>query len=264
VRASRAAPATPSAGSGPLRIGTAGWSIPRAESATFPGAGQHLERYARVLNCAEINSSFYRPHHRETYQRWREMSPPDFRFAVKLPRSITHEGRLRRAHRALREFLAQCSGLGDRLGPLLVQLPPSLVFEARPVRNFFRQLADLSPNPAVCEPRHASWFMPSAERVLAGLQVGRVAADPARWIDAARPGGWLGERGDGAGAVLYHRWHGSPRIYWSRYSSEWLAERVLALKSWPPSAQCWCILDNTAGGGALANALELEALAHRP
>ena len=64
-----------------IRIGTAGWSIPRASAARFPGPGTHLERYARVLNCAEINSSFYRPHAAATYAKWRDSTPPDFRFA---------------------------------------------------------------------------------------------------------------------------------------------------------------------------------------
>lgn len=244
----------------PLRIGTAAWSIPRAVAASFPGEGTHLARYARVLNCAEINSSFYRHHRPEVYARWAAQTPPGFRFAVKLPRQVTHVQRLRAARAPLKRFLDEAAGLGDRLGVLLVQLPPSQPFEARPVRTFFGVLAELFDGPVVCEPRHASWFAPAADRLLVKWGVGRVAADPARLPLAAVPGGWLGPAGDGAGAVLYHRWHGSPRIYYSAYTAPWLQARAAELQAWPRGAQRWCIFDNTASGAAAADALRLQAL----
>ena len=106
------------------------------------------------------------------------MTPPHFRFAVKLPRAITHDARLRAARKPLREFLGQASGLGDRLGVLLVQLPPSLAWDARVARGFFGLLRESWDGPAACEPRHASWFEPAADRALARLRVSRVAADP--------------------------------------------------------------------------------------
>lgn len=240
-----------------MHIGTAGWSIPGEVAHAFAGAGQHLQRYARVLNGVEINSSFYRSHRTEVYQRWAAQTPPDFRFAVKLPRSITHDARLRRARAPLQQFLAEAAGLGDRWAVLLVQLPPSFAFDARVVRTFFGLLREEHAGAVVCEPRHASWFTPAADRTLAALQVSRAAADPARWPEAAVPGGWLGPDGDGGGAVLYHRWHGSPRMYWSRYEKPWLDARARELAAWPAEADRWCIFDNTAGGGALPNALAL-------
>lgn len=242
-----------------MHIGTAGWSIPRDAQAALAGEGSHLNRYAGVLTCAEINTSFYRSHREQVYRRWAEQTPDGFRFSVKLPRAITHDARLRRSREPLRRFLAEVAGLGPKLGPLLVQLPPSHVFEARPVRTFFQLLAEMHAGAVVCEPRHASWFSPAADRALAALRVGRAAADPARWPQAARPGGWLGPAGDGRGAVLYHRWHGTPRMYWSHYSPSWIQERAAALRQWPAAADCWCIFDNTAGGGAIPNALELRA-----
>lgn len=241
------------------RIGTAGWSIPRALAQDFPGEGSHLARYARVLQCAEINTSFYRSHRPEVYARWAAQTPPGFRFAVKLPRTITHDLRLRAARAPLTRFLAEVVGLGERLGVLLVQLPPSLPFEARPVRTFFGLLATLFDGAVVCEPRHATWFAPAADRLLVQLRIGRVAADPARWPAAAVPGGWLGPAGDGAGAVLYHRWHGSPRMYYSAYGDDWLQSRAAALQRWPAAAEPWCIFDNTASGAAASDALRLRA-----
>ena len=120
-----------------IYIGTAGWSIPRSSAVQFPSEGTHLHRYAQILHCAEINSSFYRPHAASTYAKWAASVGSDFRFAVKVPKRITHEQRLRRSRAAFEQFLAETSGLGDRRGPLLVQLPPSFAFEARPVAAFF-------------------------------------------------------------------------------------------------------------------------------
>lgn len=241
------------------RIGTAGWSVPSAMAEHFPGDGSHLSRYARVLNCAEINTSFYRSHRPEVYARWAVQTPAGFRFAVKVPRTITHYQRLRASRDPLTRFLAEVSGLGDRLGVLLVQLPPSLMFEPRPVRTFFDLLASLFGGAVVCEPRHATWFEPAADRLLVKLRVGRVAADPARCPAAAVPGGWLGPAGDGVGALLYHRWHGSPRTYYSAYSDDWLHARASELRRWPEAADCWCIFDNTASGAAVSDALRLRA-----
>lgn len=243
-----------------MYIGTAAWSIPRDVAAAFPGDGQHLERYARRLSCAEINSSFYRPHRVETYARWAGLTPAHFRFAVKLPRAITHGARLRAAREPLHAFLAQTAGLGDKLGVLLVQLPPSLAYEARVARTFFTLLRESWDGPVACEPRHPGWFEPSADRALAALRISRVAADPAHAAGAARPGGWLGPAGDGAGALQYYRWHGSPRTYWSRYDEGWLAQQAARLADWPASALRWVIFDNTAAGAATANALALQSL----
>ena len=242
------------------RTGTAGWSIARQDALNFPGEGSHLQRYAQVMTCAEINTSFYRSHRFEIYQRWAEQTPMDFRFSVKLPRTVTHDGRLRRARVPLQRFLAEVAGLGNRLGVLLVQLPPSLACEPRPVRNFFRLLHEETPHAAVVvEARHASWFTASADRLLAAEHVARAAADPALCAAATRPGGWLG---DGSGrAVRYYRWHGSPRMYWSAYSQQWLAERAAAIvAAADDQAETWCIFDNTAGGQALSNARTLQDL----
>jgi len=73
------------------RVGTAGWSIPRASAERAPGDGTHLQRYARVLACSEINSSFHRSHRAAVYAKWAASTPSGFRFSVKLPRAITHD-----------------------------------------------------------------------------------------------------------------------------------------------------------------------------
>src|SRR6187402_3325785 len=106
-----------------VRIGTAGWSIPRAAASRFESAGTHLRRYSRLFRCAEINSSFHRPHTAATYAKWRDSTPPDFRFAVKMPRTITHERKLQEAREPFVVFLGETDGLADKRGPILVQLP---------------------------------------------------------------------------------------------------------------------------------------------
>src|SRR5882757_9365764 len=108
----------------PFRIGTAEWNVPSLYLDQVPPGGSHLERYARSLNAVEINSSFYRPHRRTTYRRWARSVPDDFRFAVKVPKAITHEASLADCHALLDRFVDEVTGLGDKLGVLLVQLPP--------------------------------------------------------------------------------------------------------------------------------------------
>src|SRR4051812_37700427 len=106
-------------------IGTAGWTIPRPVAERFPAEGSSLERYAHVLSGSEINSTFKHEHRTSTYARWAATTPPGFRFAVKLPHGITHARRLVGSVDLLERFLGDIAALGDRLGPLLVQLPAS-------------------------------------------------------------------------------------------------------------------------------------------
>ncbi len=231
-------------------IGTAGWSLPRAEQPRFPGDGAHLERYARVLRGAEINASFYRALRPALYEKWAASVPHDFRFAVKMPKSVTHERRLLDCEQPLAAFLDEIAALGEKLGPLLVQLPPSLAYDASLAGAFFAVLRALHDGPVALEPRNASWFTDDAAELLAEYAIARVAADPARVPEAAVPGGWRD--------LAYFRLHGSPRVYWSRYDAAWmdaLARQVADAAR--EAAEVWCIFDNTASGSALPNALEL-------
>jgi uncharacterized protein YecE (DUF72 family) len=236
-----------------MRIGTAGWSIPKEQAALFPPAGSHLERYGAVLNAVEINSSFYRPHRKATYERWSAAVPDDFRFAVKIPKAITHERRLKDAGDLLDRFLSEAGGLGPKLGPLLVQLPPSLDFKDDVSEGFLRELRGRVGGGIVCEPRHPTWFTPDVENLLDDLRIARVAADPARVPGAGEPGGWRG--------LSYYRLHGSPRIYYSPYSPEALsgvADRLL--RDAAAGAETWCIFDNTAAFAATGDALTTRSL----
>jgi uncharacterized protein YecE (DUF72 family) len=243
-----------------IRIGTAGWSISAAQAEALPGEGTHLERYARRMNCVEINSSFYRSHRVQTYARWADSTPDDFRFAVKLPKRITHESRLEGVDELLAAFIAEAGGLGTKWAVALVQLPPTLAFDNKVAGRFFGQLGRAFDGAVVCEPRHLSWFTPQAGQLLQQCEVARAAVDPSKWPQASEPGGWTGPATAQRPAVFYHRWHGSPRVYWSTYETAWLRERAQELAQLPAHADRWCIFDNTAAGAALPNALQLETL----
>jgi uncharacterized protein YecE (DUF72 family) len=229
-----------------IRIGTAGWSLSKGIGESFPGEGSHLERYASRFNAVEINSSFYRSHRPATYARWAASVPATFRFAVKLPRAITHERRLVDCADLLARFAEEISNLGEKRGPVLIQLPPSFAFDAG-LATFFARARAVLGGAIVCEPRHSSWFTPAGEALLAAHRIARVAADPAPAPEAAHSGGWPGLR--------YTRLHGSPRIYWSSYDETAIARRAMAACGSP--VESWTIYDNTAAGAALPNALDM-------
>ncbi len=232
-----------------IRIGTAGWTLPRQSAEAFPADGSHLARYAAVLPSAEINSSFYRAHRRATYERWASSVPAAFRFAVKLPRAITHDQRLVACDVLLDVFMDEARGLGDRLGPWLVQLPPSLVFHADSAFAFLDELRQRTDGDIVCEPRHESWFRRDADAMLREHRVARAAADPACVPAATQPGGWAG--------LAYYRLHGSPRMYYSQYAAEYLATLARRLRGHSSAGvPAWCIFDNTTLGAATGDALE--------
>jgi uncharacterized protein YecE (DUF72 family) len=234
-----------------MRIGTAGWTIPRQCADAFPAGGSHLQRYAQRFAGVEINSSFNKSHKPDTYARWARSVPPGFRFAVKLPREITHTRKLVDAEEPLGRFLSEIALLGDALGPVLVQLPPSLAYYQPEVAcAFFQAMRMRFAGGIVFEPRHPSWFTDDVDAMLTGFRVARVAADPAPVPEAAEPGGWSG--------IVYHRLHGSPRIYYSDYSEEFLdAIAARMRRATDSTAENWCILDNTASGAACGDALYL-------
>ena len=232
-----------------IRIGTAGWSFPRTVEG-FPADGTGLERYAAVFDCVEINSSFYRPHQRKTYERWAASTPSDFRFAVKVPRTITHERRLDGVAEPLTRFVDECGGLGDKLGSLLIQLPPSLKFDAGLVERFLSGWRRTTPAQSVLEPRHASWFTPDAGVMLNAFEIARVAADPAAVPAAAEPGGWPD--------LTYRRLHGSPTMYQTSYDDGRL--EPLARQMARETTETWVIFDNTQFAAATTDALKLMAL----
>jgi uncharacterized protein YecE (DUF72 family) len=230
------------------RIGTAGWAVPSVATDTPGKQGSQLQRYSAYFSCAEINTSFYRPHRAETYARWAASVPRGFRFTVKAPRAITHEAKLRDSCPPLKMFFEQLRGFGPALGSILVQLPPSLKFDPTRAEIFLNDFRKLFAGEAVLEPRHLTWFNSNADELLWRYHVGRVAADPAPSPIGAIPGGWAGLR--------YWRLHRSPQMCFTPYGEYRLRPLVDLL-----SPNDWCIFDNTASGAAMTDALLLQRLA---
>jgi|SRR5665213_562938 len=238
-------------------IGTAGWTVRRAHQSLFAPGASHLARYSALLNAVEINSSFYRPHRPATYAKWASIVPSEFHFAVKMPRAITHYGRLSDVEELLEGFLGECAALGASLGPILIQLPPSLRFDAHNSGIFFKMLRARFGGAVALEPRHESWFASGAEKLLVKFEIARVAADPipskVANVAASLPGGWRG--------LVYYRLHGSPKIYYSNYEIDRLRTLAGDLRERAKAGRIvWCIFDNTALGHATQNALDLKAM----
>jgi uncharacterized protein YecE (DUF72 family) len=232
-----------------ISIGTAGWSIPRQEAEHFPSDGSALQRYAARFPVAEINSSFHRSHRLTTWERWRESVPANFRFSVKVPKTITHERKLVDCTAEVKTFLGEAGCLREKLAVLLVQLPPKLSFDKRIAAEFFADIRARSPAEIACEPRHASWFAAEVDSLLDELHVARVAADPAICAEAARPGGRR--------HLSYWRLHGSPVIYRSSYRDR-IAQYAEALRAEGDAGRdVWCIFDNTASSAGAGDALAL-------
>lgn len=232
-----------------VRIGTAGWALPKALRDQQSAGLSVLEQYAAKFDSVEINSSFYKPHRRSTYERWRTSVPAPFRFSVKLPRTITHELGLLRCQSETLAFMDSARGLDDKLAVLLVQLPPSRTFDPRIADAFFGSLRQETSAHIVCEARNPGWFGSAATLVFEQHRVTRVAADPVppgcEFVSPAKS------------CFAYLRLHGSPRMYYSVYLIDQL-QRVAAAAS--TATEAWCIFDNTAAGAAWADAATLRRL----
>jgi uncharacterized protein YecE (DUF72 family) len=235
-----------------IRIGTSGWSIPKHQAEEFPSSGSTLERYASRFSVVEITSSFYKPHRASTYARWAESVPDGFRFSAKLPREITHNRKLANVSELLVPFLHDVQNLGNKLGAVLVQLPPGLRYDATISADFFALLRGLFDGRVACEPRHSTWFTDDVDQMLSAFKVARVAADPPPVPLAAVPGGWS--------SFVYRRWHGSPTVYVSSYEPEDLAILACNISDDGPNVgDSWCFFDNTMFGEATRNAFSLTA-----
>jgi uncharacterized protein YecE (DUF72 family) len=230
-------------------VGIAGWAIRKEHGPLFAAEGTHLQRYASRFDAVEINSSFYNAHKRETYERWAVSVPEQFRFAVKMPKWLTHERCLEDSGEDLTRFIREIAGLGRKLACVLVQLPPGLPYDPRAVEGFFTALRARYRGSIVCEPRHPTWFTGAADRRLEAHGVGRVAADPVCGEGGGEPGA--------SSRIAYFRLHGSPVMYHSSYSDEYL-DRLAARMRGLADRSVWCVFDNTARGAATVNAIDLR------
>jgi len=242
-----------------IRIGLAGWSeAVSRHRAYFPRIGQvapeasALAKYATSFDFVEVNASFYRQFCPATYEKWASEVPAGFCFSVKMQRCITHHTRLKNTG-LLGPFFDSIAGLGDKLGVILIQLPPSLSFDEAIAASFFRALRERYDGAAVCEPRHSSWANLLASGLLAAHRIGLVRTeipDPPC------------EEGAGA-APIYLRLHGTPRRYYSAYSDEQLG-RVAGYLGLNPHRARFVVFDNTASNAGVRNGSVLLELIGAP
>ncbi len=231
-----------------VRIGTAGWTVPTHLTSRFEKNGSHLERYSQTFNSVEINSSFYRHHKPETYKRWAESVPEDFRFSVKLNQIFTHDQRLHADESELTRTLEGIRELNEKWGALLIQLPPSLQYVPEIADVFFAQVRQSYSGPIVFEPRHRSWA--TSAKLLNRFEISKVKADPEP-VPMTDPK-WHSK------SISYYRLHGSPDLYRSSYSYATLRNLSLQMQNQLDSIhEIWCIFDNTALSHATTNALDL-------
>lgn len=149
-------------------LGTIGFTYPEWKGGFYPSglpAAQSLSFYSRVFNAVEINTTFYGSPSPAQVRRWAAAVPEHFHFCLKAPRAVTHELRLQNAEGEMLRFLDSLSGLGDKLGAVLIQLPPGFRAAERPALEKFLASLPQGPRFAV-EFRHASWHVPATADLL--------------------------------------------------------------------------------------------------
>ena len=236
-------------------IGTSGWHYPHWRGAFYPqrlATREWLSYYARRFATVELNASFYRQPRTSTWELWRATAPDGFRFAVKASRFLTHIRRLAEPKEPLDRFLAGARLLGDRLGPVLYQLPPG--FHRTP-ENVGRLEAFLPLLPGdvlhAVEFRHASWFVDETADLLRRHGVAFCSFD---MVGLECP--LLA-----TAAFAYVRFHGSDAPYAGNYTEEMLEAWAARLRALARDVdEVYAYFNNDALGCAIANARTLSKM----
>ena len=196
-------------------IGTSGWHYDDWRNRFYPEKlpkAKWLEFYARHFSTVELNNSFYRLPSETAFANWRDSSPANFTFAVKVSRFITHIKRLKNSEEAVENFIQRARILGEKLGPLLYQLPPNMHRNDETLDSFLSSLPEEMKH--VIEFRHQSWLDGNVFEMLRKHNAGLCVFD---MPDLRCP---LKATADFA----YIRFHGSSSLYSSCYSDEELAD----------------------------------------
>jgi len=226
-----------------ILIGTAGWSIPKQ----FAQEGEaHLHTYSELLNCCEINSTFYKNPLARTLTKWKTITAEDFSFSLKLHQSFTHFSELKPSASELKKTLNLYKQLGEKLGCLLLQFPPKMSFDTKKMERFYAILRQSLTIPIVIEPRNTTWKTADSLSLMRDYSISKVIADPEKC-----PGKSYNFSG-----VKYYRLHGAPVIYRSSYTEKFLRE--LSSEVLKSRKDCWIIFDNTASGAGFKNAWSLN------
>ncbi|WP_036548115.1 DUF72 domain-containing protein [Nocardia seriolae] len=236
------------------RIGTSGWQYPDWRGVLYPeGVAQRrwLELYARSFATVELNAAFYRPLPRSVFEGWRDRLPANFVMAVKASRTLTHYRRLRDPRDPVERMIDAARGLGDRLGPIRLQLPPTLAAAPELLAAALTLIpADVR---VAVEPRHESWWTDPVRSVLADHNAALCWAD--RLGTPVTP---LWRTADWA----YVRFHEGAGESPPRYSESVLAEWVRRIdRIWEPDRDVYVYFNNDSGGAAVRDAIRFAELA---
>lgn len=226
-----------------IYVGTAGWTVPKIATDSFPSEGTHLDKYAQVLNAVEINSSFYRDHQAKTYKKWAEATPENFKFSVKLNKRFTHSKDFAFDEVDLQQCLLGINGLEKKWGVLLLQFSAGKKFNSSRARILYKTIRSIYKGSIVLEARNLTWMSEDSLELMKKYKISKVTADPEKCP------------GDLPGPIKYYRLHGSPDIYKSDYSSDYLNDLFLEMSS--HTGDVWCIFDNTQYGHATNNAVTI-------
>ena len=208
-----------------------------------------LDYYTRHFRSVEINSSFYRLPEKKTLQHWYESTPRDFLFTAKASRYITHMKKLREPEKTVPVFLDRISILGDKLGPILFQLPPHWHFNAERLRTFLDSLS--SEFRYAFEFRDRSWLNPQAYELLTRHDVSFCIYELEGFITPD----------ESTSDYIYVRLHGPGDAYQGSYRYKALSARAETFTDWVHQGKnVWCYFDNDQYGYAAINADQLQKI----
>ena len=180
-------------------IGAMGWSYKQWHGKLYPQElklSEYLQEYSKHFNSVELNNTFYRIPSIKTVENWRKQTPLGFTFAAKFPRSISHSRTIGMDDEKLGVFLRNIGYLQEKLGPLLLQLPPNLQEKREELEAFLSKLPDQ--HRYAVEFRHKTWFIPEVYEVLSRYEVALVIVDPP----------WLPVTDEITSDFTYIRWQG--------------------------------------------------------
>jgi uncharacterized protein YecE (DUF72 family) len=233
-----------------IRIGTSGWTYSHWKHVFYPLAcpkSRWLEYYTEHFDTVELNATFYRLPKATTFEGWGRRTPDLFLWAVKASKYITHTKRLREPAEPLERLYSVTSALGEKLGPILFQLPPSLSFDEERFTGF---CGCLSPSRRhALEVRHPSWI---SDRLFAILE----AHDMAFCISDTAGRYPFHERV--TADFIYIRLHGSKKLYASDYSEEELQAWAQKIRKWEKDTYLY--FDNDFEGYAVKNAKRMKEI----
>jgi len=235
------------------RIGTSGFSYPHWRGVLYPEGlprRRWLERYAEVFDTVELNVTFYRLPRETVFETWAGTVPEGFSFVLKLPRLVSHIRRLVGCRDLLEAFRDRVALLGPKAGPLLLQLPPSLPFEAGRLDDFLAQVPAELP-PIAWEPRHRSFAHAEAATWFSARGQTLVLADSGGRYPTVRLA---------SGPMLYLRFHGPGPLYASPYGAEGLEPFAGWAADNAAGRPIWAFFNNDVGGHAVRDALLLRGM----